>query len=86
MEKANVNSKLITLGNSYAFIIPKALVDCKVLEAKKRYTLKVEEVSEGLVKAVILRLVRVVNDSISKFINDIHKATQVKRLNNPLTH
>jgi hypothetical protein len=51
---------------------------------EKEQALKSKSNSVGLVKAVILRLVRVVNDSINKFTNDIHKAIKVKRLNNPL--
>lgn len=44
-KKLKINSKLIKLGNSYAFLVPKALVDCNILEGGKRYILKPDEIS-----------------------------------------
>lgn len=41
-----INSKLTTVGDSYGFLIPKALVSCKVLLKGKRYKINVEALLE----------------------------------------
>ena len=37
------NKRIANIGNSYAFLIPKVLIDCDIIQAGKRYLLKVEE-------------------------------------------
>lgn len=39
--KAQIEAKLSPTGNSYHFLVPKSLVDCKVLEDGKKYTITV---------------------------------------------
>lgn len=43
--------KLAKHGNSYGFVIPKALIDCRVLDPSKKYVLRVQEDSINDFKA-----------------------------------
>ena len=36
-----INAKMTRIGNSYGFIVPKPLLDCKVLDKDKRYKLMI---------------------------------------------
>ena len=42
-----ITSKIIKAGNSFAFRVPKALIDCKVLDKTKEYIIQVEPVDKG---------------------------------------
>ena len=42
-----ITSKISKVGNSYVFFIPKALVDCKVLEAGQKIKVKIENAIKG---------------------------------------
>ena len=37
------NIKITTIGHSYGFLVPKALIDCSVLSGDKRYLVNIEE-------------------------------------------
>ena len=51
-----IQAKIIKQGNGYGMRIPKALIDCKILENGKTYIIK--EIEE-LQRAVSLNVVRV---------------------------
>jgi len=46
MNKPIIKSKVVKHGNGYALTIPKALLDCQIIDKDKRYKITVEEVAE----------------------------------------
>lgn len=47
-----IKSKIGKVGNGYVFWIPKALVDCKILESGKEYILNPEEIEMDAVYGI----------------------------------
>lgn len=47
--KATIQGRIRASGGGYAFFIPKALVDCNVIEGGKIYTVEIKEVATGRV-------------------------------------
>lgn len=50
-----IKSKIMKSGNAYYFRIPKALLDCKVLDREKEYTILVDQEDNG---PLVLRIPR----------------------------
>lgn len=58
-----INSKLIKLGNGYAFLVPKALVSCDVLQERKRYKIQVESDDSGYTAGLLFSFIHETNST-----------------------
>lgn len=48
-----IKAKVTKIGNSYAFFIPKALVDCKVIPTTKKVTLEFDPEKQNAVLRIL---------------------------------
>jgi len=53
-----IKTEIVSRGNSYGFGIPKALIDCKVLQKGQKYVIKVMRRTKNPVDAILRILSR----------------------------